>query len=73
MCDGGCYDLCEMCYVRGAGCKDRSHSLKKCTPAGRERFTKDYVKSVFSDESKDQVREYLNEKRAKISSRHNNK
>lgn len=57
--------------MRGAGCTDRTHSLLKCTPAAaRDKFGKEYVKAVFSEDGKEQVRQYLNDTRAKMNIRH---
>lgn len=69
-CNDGCYDLCGKCYIGGAGCKDRTHSLLKCTPAGPAKQPKDYLKELFNENSKEQIRGFLNEKRSKISQNH---
>lgn len=69
-CNKGCYDLCGKCYVTGAGCKDRTHNLLKCTPTGPGKQPKDYLKELFSDNGKDHVREYFNDKRNRIGMLH---
>lgn len=55
--------MCGLCYLKGAGCKDRTHSLVKCTPVGPGRTPREYLKEMFSDSGKDQLREYWNDKK----------
>jgi hypothetical protein len=65
-CNKGCYDVCGKCYIKGAGCQDRSHSLLRCTPAGPAKQPKDYLKELFSENSKEQVKGYLSETRSRV-------
>lgn len=63
--------LCETCYTRGAGCKDRTHGLMKSVPAANnDKFSKEYVKAMFSDEGKDHLKKYINDKRDKMNLHH---
>lgn len=62
--------LCETCYTRGAGCKDRTHGLMKCVPSAHDKLGKEYVKAMFSDEGKDHLRKYINDTRDKMNLRH---
>lgn len=64
-CNNGCYDVCGSCYVRGAGCLDRTHSLLKCAQINQDRSHGNF-RALLSEDRKDHLVEYLNEKRSKM-------